>query len=114
MTSAELLIDAFGRIREAVQEAVGGLTVEALAFRVDPRANSIAWLVWHLARVQDAAVSRFVDDRPQVLEEGRWNQAMRLDRRDVGSGMTSEEVDALSAAIDITALRGYHRAVADL
>ena len=75
--------------------------------------NSIAWLVWHLARVQDAAVSRFVDDRPQVLEEGRWNQAMRLARRDVGSGMTSEDVDALSAAIDITALRGYHRAVAE-
>ena len=75
--------------------------------------NSIAWLVWHLARVQDAAVSRFVDDRPQVLEEGRWNEAMRLDRRDVGSGMTSQEVDALSAAIDITALRGYHRAVAE-
>jgi hypothetical protein len=75
--------------------------------------NSIAWLVWHLARVQDAAVSRFVGDSPQVLEEGRWNEAMRLDRRDVGSGMTSEDVDALSAAIEITALRGYHRAVAD-
>src|SRR4030095_2203657 len=75
--------------------------------------NSIVWLVWHLARVQDAAVSRFVDDRPQVLEEGRWNEAMRLDRRDVGSGMTSQEADALSAAIEITALRGYHRAVAE-
>jgi hypothetical protein len=75
--------------------------------------NSIVWLVWHLARVQDAAVSRFVDDRPQVLEEGRWNQAMRLERRDVGSGMASGEVDALSAAIDTRALRGYHRAVAD-
>ena len=75
--------------------------------------NSIAWLVWHLTRVQDAAVSRFVGDRPQVLDEGRWNQAMRLDRRDVGSGMTGEEVDALSAAVDMTALRGYHRAVAE-
>ena len=58
-------------------------------------------------------MSRFVDDRPQVLEEGRWNQPMRIERRDVGSGMTSEEVDALSAAIDTTALRGYHRAVAE-
>jgi len=38
---------------------------------------------------------------------------LRLDRRDVGSGMTSEDVDALGAAIDITALRGYHRAVAE-
>ena len=93
--------DLFKGLRdEQVRQRPGGL-------------NSIAWLVWHLARVQDAAVSRFVGDRPQVLEEGRWNQAMRLDRRDVGSGMTSEEVDALSAAIDITALRGYHRAVAE-
>src|SRR4030095_6310620 len=75
--------------------------------------NSIAWLVWHLARVQDAAVSGCVEARPQALEEGRWNQAMRLDRRDVGSGMTSEDVDALSAAIDITALRGSHRAGAE-
>ncbi len=75
--------------------------------------NSIAWLVWHLTRVQDAVMSRLVDDRPQVLEEGRWNEAMGIDRRDVGSGMAGEDVDALSAAIDTTGLRGYHRAVAD-
>ena len=30
-----------------------GLTPEQLAFRVDPEANSIAWLVWHLTRIQD-------------------------------------------------------------
>jgi len=74
--------------------------------------NSIAWLVWHLARVQDAAVNRLVADGPQVLDEGRWNAAMGTDRRDVGSGMTSAEVDALSARIDLEALRGYHGAVA--
>ena len=53
MTSAELLTDAFGRVREEVHEAVDGLTGEQLAFRLDPDANSIAWLCWHLARVQD-------------------------------------------------------------
>ncbi len=75
--------------------------------------NSVAWLVWHLARVQDAAMSRLVDDRAQVLDEGRWNEAMGLDRRDVGPGMTGDEVEALSLRIDVGALRGYHRAVAD-
>jgi len=53
MTSAELLVDAFGRIREVVHRVVGGLTAQQLAFRVDPEANSIAWLVWHLTRIQD-------------------------------------------------------------
>jgi hypothetical protein len=74
--------------------------------------NSIAWLVWHVARVQDAVVSRFVLDRPQVLDEGDWNRLMRIERRDVGSGMASHDVDALSAAVEVAALRGYHRAVA--
>ena len=48
MTSAELLVDAVGRIRGAVHRAVDGLTPEQLAFRLDPETNSIAWLVWHL------------------------------------------------------------------
>jgi hypothetical protein len=53
MTSAELLVDAVGRIREVVHRVVDGLSPEQLAFRVDPEANSIAWLVWHLTRIQD-------------------------------------------------------------
>jgi uncharacterized damage-inducible protein DinB len=53
MTSAELLVDAFGRVRETVHEAVGGLSDSLLAVRLDDDANSIAWLCWHLTRVQD-------------------------------------------------------------
>jgi hypothetical protein len=57
MTSAELLADAFGRIQETVHDAVRGLTPEQLAFRIDSDANSIAWLVWHLTRIQDDHVA---------------------------------------------------------
>ena len=53
MTSAELLTDAFGRVRETVHEAVEGLSAGQLTARLDEDANSIAWLCWHLARVQD-------------------------------------------------------------
>jgi hypothetical protein len=48
-----------------------------------------------------------------VLDEGGWNARLGLDRRDVGTGMTAHDVEALSRAIDVTALRGYHRAVAE-
>ncbi|CAM5597200.1 DinB family protein [Streptomyces tanashiensis] len=44
MNSAGLLVDSFGRIREVVHEAVEGLTDEELAVRIDPDANSVAWL----------------------------------------------------------------------
>jgi Protein of unknown function (DUF664) len=53
MTSAGLLTDAFGRISQTVHHAVDGLTAEQLAARLDDDANSIAWLCWHLTRVQD-------------------------------------------------------------
>jgi hypothetical protein len=75
--------------------------------------NSVAWLVWHATRVEDAAVNRFVGDRSQVLEDGDWRRRLGVDRRDVGPGMTGAEVDSLSARIDTTALRGYARAVAE-
>jgi hypothetical protein len=73
--------------------------------------NSIVWLVWHFTRIEDAVVSRLVADQAQVLEEGDWNRRMAIERRDVGSGMSAAEVDALSARIEATALRGYRRAV---
>ena len=57
MTSAELLTDAFGRVRETVHEAVEGLSAGQLTARLDEDANSIAWLCWHLARVQDDHVA---------------------------------------------------------
>jgi hypothetical protein len=75
--------------------------------------NSIVWLVWHTVRVQDAVLTRLVAGRPQVLDEGDWNGRLGLERRDVGSGMTGDEVDALSVRIDVAGLRGYQRAVAD-
>ena len=51
MTVADLLADAFGRIREEVHAAVGGLSADDLAYRPDPGSNSVGWLIWHLLRV---------------------------------------------------------------
>ena len=57
MTSAELLTDAFGRVRDTVHAAVRELSAGQLAARLDEDANSIAWLCWHLTRVQDDHVA---------------------------------------------------------
>jgi hypothetical protein len=57
MTIADLLADAFGRVREVVHEAVEGLTPGQLGLRPEIEANSIAWLIWHLTRIQDDHVA---------------------------------------------------------
>ena len=111
MTSADLLADAFGRIREVVHEVVEGLTPEELAFRVDARANSIAWLVWHLTRVQDDHVAE-VAGTGQVWTGERWAERFELplDDLDTGYGHRPGQVTAVQVKSG-DLLVGYHDAV---
>jgi hypothetical protein len=113
MDSAALLEDAFGRIREVVVGAVEGLEPDQLAHRVDPDANTIAWLVWHLTRIQDDHVAD-VAGRPQVWTSQGWCEAFGLPfaEGDTGYGHTSDEV--ASVRLDAAQLLDYHAAVHDL
>ena len=56
-TATDLLIDGFVRVRQVAHSAIDGLADGQLTERLDPEANTIAWLVWHLARVQDDHVA---------------------------------------------------------
>jgi uncharacterized damage-inducible protein DinB len=96
MRSSDLLVDAFERVRDAVHGAVDGLSGEDLAHRVDEEANTVAWLVWHLTRVQDDHVAE-VAGLEQVWTAHGWADrfALRLDTADTGYGHGPEEVDAV-------------------
>jgi hypothetical protein len=111
MTACALLVDAFGRIQEEVDAVLAGLTPEQLAHRVDPQANSIGWLVWHLLRVQDDHVAQAFGAE-QVWTSDGWADrfALPLPSGDIGYGHTSEQVGLVrvpSAAL----LAGYAQAV---
>jgi uncharacterized damage-inducible protein DinB len=109
--SSDLLIDAFDRIAQVVRSTVRGLDAEALGARVDPDANSIAWLVWHLTRLQDDHVSE-VAGRPQAWTEEGWAErfALPFDVADTGYGHSSEDVAQLGR-VSASDLIGYHEAV---
>ncbi|MEU9375496.1 DUF664 domain-containing protein [Streptomyces sp. NPDC048255] len=57
MKATDVIADGFGRIHEIVHEVVEGLSEEELNARIDPAANSVTWLVWHLTRIQDDHVA---------------------------------------------------------
>jgi hypothetical protein len=96
MTSARLLIDAFERIQDEVHEVVAGLTAQDLAYRIDDGANSIAWLVWHLTRIQDDHIAG-VAARPQVWTSQGWAERfdLPLGAADTGYGHGPAEVAAV-------------------
>jgi uncharacterized damage-inducible protein DinB len=106
----DLLIDGFGRVRENVEQAVAGLDEDQLTFRPDADANSIAWLVWHLTRVQDDHVAD-VAAAPQLWMTGGWVERFRLpfEVGATGFGQGSEEVGRVRASAEL--LAGYQDAV---
>jgi len=79
--------------------------------RPHPNVNSIAWILWHMARVEDAGLNRFVVDRTQVLDESPWMERMKIPWRHHGSEMSLAEVEMLSEQIDLAALHDYSLAV---
>ena len=93
MTSADLLADAFGRVRDTVYRAVMSLTPEQLAFRPYPEGNSIAWLIWHLTRIQDDHIAD-VAETDQVWRSGEWAPRFGLEpgSMDTGYGYTPDQV----------------------
>ena len=84
---------------------------ELMRQRPHPRVNSIAWNMWHLTRVEDAGLNRFVVDRPQVFDEGNWMERMNIPWRHHGTDMTFAEVDELNQRIDLSALQEYSQLV---
>jgi len=110
MTSADLLTDAFGRIHEEVHLATGGLSREQLTCRVDPEANSIAWLIWHLTRIQDDHVCGVAGREQEWIATGWADRfALPFAREAHGYGHDPSEVAAVQA--DAEMLTGYHDAV---
>jgi uncharacterized damage-inducible protein DinB len=113
MTSADLLVDAFSRIRQTVHRVLDGLTPEDLGYRVDGHTNSIAWLVWHLTRVQDDHVAA-VAGVEQVWTSDQWIDRFGLpfDRRATGYGHSGTEVGQVRVE-SASLLAGYHDAVSE-
>lgn len=104
-----ILVDGFGRVREGVAELTTGLTDETAWWRPDPAANSVAWLLWHLTRVQDDHVVAGVAGGEQVWPRYRAEAALPLGPDDTGYGHTADQVGRVRLSADL--LDRYHAEV---
>jgi uncharacterized damage-inducible protein DinB len=97
MDCKDLVIDGLGRVEEDLQRALQGLSADQLAFRPAETSNSIAWLAWHLARVEDDHVSELAG-RPQAWIEEKWHARFGkpADSNDTGFGYSPGQVANIS------------------
>ena len=106
----EILRDSFTRLIEHVDAISDGLSDEVSSYRPTPDANSIAWLLWHSARIQDAQVAQIAGIEQVWFSDG-WVDRFALDlpRDSHGYGHTSAEVGKVRAGAEL--LAGYYHAV---
>jgi hypothetical protein len=112
MEFKEMFLQRYGVLYDFYLEGNWNLIPkELMRQRPHPRVNSIAWIIWHMTRVEDAGLNRFVTDGTQVLDQGDWINAMNLPYRHNGGEMTFAEVDELSQQVNLEGLHEYSRAV---
>jgi hypothetical protein len=85
---------------------------EAAARSIPPKAeHSIAWIFWHLTRIEDITMNLLVAGTAQLFEQEGWLARLGVTDKDTGNAMSEERIVALSQAVELQALRAYRRLV---
>lgn len=110
MNVSEVYLELFGRIPNLVRAAVDGMEPAALTAEPTEGGNTVAWLVWHLTRVQDHHMSEILD-QPQLWEQD-WPVRFGLpeDPNNTGFGHGPDDVRAVRPESSRTLVK-YHDAV---
>ncbi|WP_229052815.1 DUF664 domain-containing protein [Aeromicrobium sp. Leaf350] len=112
MNTAQLLEDGFGRVVDSVERTLDGLDETQLTYRPTPEANSIAWLVWHLTRVQDDHLADAFDVEQVYTTQGfaqQLGECFPHEPGDTGYGHSAEQVAAVRSPAEL--LSEYLQAV---
>ena len=112
MQVKDFALEALNEVQAALKQAVDGLSQEELMWQPQPGANHIAFILWHILRVEDWFFQYMFLRVPQVWESERWHEKLNLpdDPRITGFGYTAEQVDSFPA-VKLADLLGYGEAV---
>lgn len=106
----DLLTDSFARIVEHTEDVTEGLDPGIANRRIVPDANTIAWLVWHSARVIDAQLAP-IAGLEQVWTANGWYDRFGLDLPRDATGYGQSRTEAAKVHGSDALLIGYFRDV---
>ncbi len=102
---------AFGESWSFEDEVLTGLGDDALRRIPAKGAHSLAWVLWHLARIEDVTMNMLVAGADQVFEDGGWLRKTDAPFSDTGNETDARRVAAFNQAINIDQLKAYRQAV---
>jgi uncharacterized damage-inducible protein DinB len=108
--AADVLVDGFSRVQQGVHAVLEGQDADGLATPPEPGANTVAWLVWHLVRVQDDHVADAAGTE-QVWVAGGWSRRAGLPFAPEATGYAQSADEVAQVRLEPELLRGYADAV---
>ena len=93
-----------------VDELINGLKDHDFIVMPTEKDETIAWHLWHIARIEDIVGNLLIAKQPQIFNE-QWMKRMNVSVKDTGNAMSDEEIIKLSIEIDKKELINYRNTV---
>lgn len=113
MSAVDFMKQTLDFIHRGFRGAPDGLTDEQLHFVPEGQSHSIAWTMWHGARIEDLFFQQLFQARPAEWDKGGWAEKTGLPAKGFGTGQSTEDAAAIRIA-DLAAFRAYQEKVAEL
>ena len=94
MKIAEFIEKSLTESKGYIDQAIKGLSADELNFKPKPHSNTIAFLLWHVARVEDLWINRNLLGGKDIYESDGWYKKFGTQAQDSGFGYDVKKLDA--------------------
>ncbi len=108
MEAKELILRSLEQSQRFLTRALDGLTQEEVAWSPNAECNSIAFILWHMTRVEDLFVNRVIQREKELYEAEGWQEKLGTPVK--AYGYTLEELKAWPVP-KLEVLRAYANSV---
>jgi hypothetical protein len=91
MEIKELISSGLEQSRGGIDRTLNGLSAEEINWHPRSDANSIAIILFHLARLEDSMIST-LSGKPSLWESDKWYVKLHKDENDRGAHYTADQV----------------------
>jgi hypothetical protein len=96
--------------RNEVDELINDLKESEYSIMPTSKDETIAWAIWHIARIEDLTMNLLVNEGEQVFNE-EWKHKLNAPITDTGNALSDDEIMSLSKSLNISELLNYRNAV---
>lgn len=96
--------------KNEIDQLLSDLKTEEYAIMPTKKDETIAWVLWHTARIEDLTMGILVGQGQQIFNE-EWQKKMNVRIKDTGNALNDDEIMEFSHQVDIPTLITYRNEV---